>query len=346
MSNPFLPYYELLNRIETSMRLGDICFVETGHYPRFSSALVLRDCSWNSTRVTAFSRSVERYVELPEYCVHPFVSDVDIDAFGLLGNKDAVHEKGLVMSPDNYLPTQLSHYLLECEMKEGLREGTIELPKRADMQLGEKLIVAIDIKRGCASAYDNDGDYTYGMGAYGLFPISMNWGENKWKLLWAITNSRLFNYYFFSGTQEFRDTSRRWKYDLLCGFPIPDYDASTAAIVSLLSDCIHAIVHDPIRDYTFSYDSKPRELPYLLDILNLVVYELYFPRYMKERALDVIDYLYDAPFQKEMPIYDKIRETYRWVMKPNNVIRQRMLTLDTRSMDLLYPIQLYTERYE
>jgi hypothetical protein len=72
------------------------------------------------------------------------------------------------------------------------------------------------------------------------------------------------------------------------------------------------------------------------DILNMMVYELYFEEHMKEVDLDVLQFV--TPIienLQNLPIERQIKELYEWYQKPENAVRQRMMLIDTRSPDIL-----------
>ena len=54
----------------------------------------------------------------------------------------------------------------------------------------------------------------------------------------------------------------------------------------------------------------------------------------KEAAIQIRDAKYDA-INKELDMVDKVAETYSWLMKSDNVVRQRIMLLDTRSSLIL-----------
>ena len=72
----------------------------------------------------------------------------------------------------------------------------------------------------------------------------------------------------------------------------------------------------------------------------MVVYEMYFPSYVHERNLDIIVHMQNAPFMFTMlKEEERIYQTYHWFQRSNNIVRQKMELIDTRSPELLYIIQ-------
>jgi hypothetical protein len=73
-------------------------------------------------------------------------------------------------------------------------------------------------------------------------------------------------------------------------------------------------------------------------ILDMMVYELYFKKHMKEQGLNVLEFIKTKPFNKETSPQQKseiIKEFYEWFQEPENAVRQRMLLIETRSPDVL-----------
>ncbi len=78
--------------------------------------------------------------------------------------------------------------------------------------------------------------------------------------------------------------------------------------------------------------------PFLNEIPDMMVYELYFTEYMKEKGLKVLEYINPKPFTEETTNEQKaviIKNFYEWYQEPENVVRQRMLLIETRSPDIL-----------
>ena len=85
-----------------------------------------------------------------------------------------------------------------------------------------------------------------------------------------------------------------------------------------------------------SHTDNTRIASHLEDILNMMVYELYFEEHMKEVDLDVLQFV--TPIienLQNLPIERQIKELYEWYQKPENAVRQRLMLIDTRSPDIL-----------
>ncbi|MCD8405225.1 N-6 DNA methylase [Tenacibaculum dicentrarchi] len=77
---------------------------------------------------------------------------------------------------------------------------------------------------------------------------------------------------------------------------------------------------------------------HLENIIDMMVYELYFETHMKEEGLNVLEFIEPKPFNEQTSSQQKseiIKEFYEWYQEPENVVRQRMLLIETRSPNIL-----------
>jgi Alw26I/Eco31I/Esp3I family type II restriction m6 adenine DNA methyltransferase len=88
----------------------------------------------------------------------------------------------------------------------------------------------------------------------------------------------------------------------------------------------------------FTHTSNERVASHIEEVLDMMVYELYFEEHMKEVGLDVFQFIYsksmkDSKCEEERA--EIIKDFYLWYQKPENPVRQRMLLIDTRSKDII-----------
>ena len=75
---------------------------------------------------------------------------------------------------------------------------------------------------------------------------------------------------------------------------------------------------------------------HLEEVLNMMVYELYFENHMKDSGIDVLQFIKPKPIvdiKNEEAKAEVIKDFYLWYQKPENPVRQRMLLVETRSKD-------------
>ena len=88
----------------------------------------------------------------------------------------------------------------------------------------------------------------------------------------------------------------------------------------------------------FTHTDNERIITHLEDVINMMVYELYFEEHMKSDKIDVLQYISPKPISELSNSKDKekvIQDFYLWYQKPENPVRQRMLLLETRSKDII-----------
>lgn len=84
----------------------------------------------------------------------------------------------------------------------------------------------------------------------------------------------------------------------------------------------------------FTHTNNERVAAHLEDVLNMMVYELYFEEHMKEVGIDVMQFINEKlKTQNETDIAKQIKDFYLWYQKPENPVRQRILLVETRSKD-------------
>lgn len=88
----------------------------------------------------------------------------------------------------------------------------------------------------------------------------------------------------------------------------------------------------------FTHTNNERVASHVEDVLNMMIYELYFEEHVKDKKvnLDVLQFISPKLNEiEEQSIEDQIKHLYEWYQQPENPIRQRFLLLDTRSPDIL-----------
>ena len=98
-------------------------------------------------------------------------------------------------------------------------------------------------------------------------------------------------------------------------------------------------LHNKETTHILSHTDNTRIASHFEDILNMMVYELYFEEHMKEVGLDVLSYIekeLEKLEQLENQNLDfKIKHFYEWYQTSENPVRQRIMLIDTRSPDIL-----------
>ena len=101
-------------------------------------------------------------------------------------------------------------------------------------------------------------------------------------------------------------------------------------------------LNNSINNNIIGHTDNKRIASHIEDILDMMIYEVYFEVLMKENGLDILQFLQPIPIENITDIEKKseiIKEFYLWYQKPENAIRQRILLIETRSKNTLAIIQ-------
>lgn len=96
----------------------------------------------------------------------------------------------------------------------------------------------------------------------------------------------------------------------------------------------------------FSHTENERIVGHLEDVIDMMIYELYFEEHMKEVGIDVLQFITPKPISDLKNPKDKeevIQNFYLWLQTPNNQVRQRINIIDVKSPDILSKINLATQ---
>lgn len=180
--------------------------------------------------------------------------------------------------------------------------------------------------------YDEDKHWAFPLGMYAMPADTLPTCLSR-QITLAIYNSKLFSFYKI----EYEKVHRKEKcvhFAAIKSFPIPYYINNEFHFV--LDNLVDTIVAYKEKNSTIGSFKEDRKAYYLQELIDMCIYELYFVGHMQKNNLGVVHELMKAPFMnKELDMEDKVAETYSWLMKSDNVVRQRIMLLDTRSSLIL-----------
>ena len=216
-------------------------------------------------------------------------------------------------------------------------------PKNLTQFDNEKL-VAPDISLGGNFAYDNEGIFYQTTTIYGY--IKKKDIKESYKFWMALLNSRLCWWFMTNTGTTLTNGFFRYKPDYINPFPVPAYEQTKEAL-RIIENLVNFLLylHDESNVNIFSHTSNLRIATHIEEIIDMVIYELYFEKEMKENGIDVISNL-DAYSYKETTDSEAIKDFYLWYQSSENTIRQKILLLETRSKDKLYLIHSTATTYE
>jgi len=158
------------------------------------------------------------------------------------------------------------------------------------------------------------------------------------KYILSLLNSKLISLWFvhkFGKMQ--RGLFPQFKINELEIFPIKQTSSSTQSNLATLSDYL-MFIYKPNATIITSHTENVRVASHIEDVLNMMVYELYFEQHMKEVEIDVLQFINPIAIDNLKTDADKaavIKAFYEWYQTPENPVRQRMLLVDTRSKNIV-----------
>ena len=340
-----------LNTIYKNM-YGVVCFGEVaqllhGYYSKYGKIFRLTDCEVRKDqRIEGFSRALQRFVIIEREAVRPLISSKEVDDFIAADLQD--YSTYLITADHNDPDFKYAYPLTAKYLMESLQEighdyldeiETVVRPSIREAMNKRKLIVSTtnDI---CHAMLDEKTHLVPTVGGSYLCTFPEN-DRRRIVGYMAILNSRTFSY-IFNVIMHDHDKRVVGPRSVLQEMPVPRF-SKHFAILENLSDYL-LYLSKPNLSPISRHISNERIGYYLTKILDMVVYELYFPEYVYERNLNAIEYIESAPFMNsEVVDEEPIWETYLWFQRPENVVRQMIEVLDTRSPELLYKIQQFNQ---
>ena len=225
-------------------------------------------------------------------------------------------------------------------LKSYLDSFGIKLTKRADQgdtpynlrncafleEFYKEKIIYQEIVQQPSFAFDKDGEF------FCLDTARIITGE---KLLFLLTvlNSNLFFYSVknFYGGGGLGNTGIRMKHTFIDKFPVPEKE-NTQPFETLAEYLI--FLNDPKQEPLLEKKSNEAVSQVFEDLVNMMVYELYFEEEMKAKEIDVLQFVTEKAFPDITKAEDKkaiIQKVYYELQQKDNPIRNRILVASSRS---------------
>ena len=325
----------------------------------------LQDCNESGNLVTGYSNQLERTVQIEKGLVRPLLKGEDVHRYEVIKTNRVVIfpyklvEGKAVLYEENELkklyPNGYS-YLKECETILRSREkgrfnidgAWFQFGRKQGISSAEEIkLVAPDISMGGNFALDIKGQFYQTTTIYGY--IKYENVKCSYKSLLALLNSHLCWWFMQNTGNVMANGYYRYKPAYINPFPLPGDEAIIAAepIIEPLVDCLTYLYNKDNSDI-YAHTSNKNLCIHFNDILDMVVYELYFADHMKEQNIYVIERLKQSPLVdlSIKDIRERIEKTYKWFQTSDNLVRQSLMLLDTRSKDILYLIHLNATTHE
>lgn len=354
---------EILNKLNSqSRRINDIfkrifCGLQTSK----DDVYFLYNCKNEGDYIVGYSKHLDREITIEKGLVKPLLKGEDVHKYDDIKTNRVVifpyklqDDKATLFTEaelENLYPKGYV-YLKECEdALRGRENGRLTndaywykyiYPKNLVLFNTEKL-VAPDISLGGNFAYDVNGEFYQTTTIYGY--LKKDEVKESYKLLMAFLNSRLCWWFLINTGTTLANGYFRFKPDYINPFPVPaKIPEDISNKMEILVDYL-LFLHNKKSPQVISHTSNKRIIVHIEDIMNMVIYELYFEDHMKEQKIDIAQYLSPKPLKESMNDDEKaeiIGGFYLWYQSAENIIRQRIMLVETRSPDLIYKINKET----
>ena len=183
--------------------------------------------------------------------------------------------------------------------------------------------------------YDNEGYYVLNS----ILVFKKNTNEYTYKYITSALNSKLTNYLYRKLTQEEGRTFAEVKPANVRKLYIPKATELEQNLMSTLYDYM-TYLRNPQSQLVDNVISNQFIGDFFESIIDGCVYELFFKDHMKERGIDIIDFLYDMirPIENTQETSEIIASVFNTLYKTDNEVRTRLNLFVSRSSEYLKTI--------
>ena len=162
------------------------------------------------------------------------------------------------------------------------------------------------------------------------------------KFLTALLNSRLIEYWL-RNKGKMQGNNFQIDKEPLVNIPlvIPEDVSQFEILVDYL-----LYLNDDTKPQALPHTANNRLASHIEDVLNMMVYELYFESHMKEVGIDVLQFINPTPIDNvkdDIKKAEEVKKFYLWLQTPDNAVRQRINIVDIKSPNILSKINLATQ---
>lgn len=313
----------------------------------------LYECKEQDGKVIGLSKYLGAQVTIERGLVKPLLKGEDVHRYDNIStDRFVVFPYKLEAGKANlYTEKELSElyplgyaYLKQCEdVLRGREKGRFNIEgewfqfgrKQGILAAEREKLVAPEISLGGNFSYDKKGEFYSTTKIYGY--IKKDDVKESYKFWMALLNSRLFWFFLQNTGYVLRGGYFTFKTNYINPFPVPaEIPSDVDAIISNLVDMLVYLYEGKNPDI-LDHTANKRIKVHIEDILNMIIYELYFGEHMKENEIDVIADLKGYKFNNtDLP--KEIEHFYTWYQKSENMVRQKLMLLDTRSNKFIYLI--------
>lgn len=168
------------------------------------------------------------------------------------------------------------------------------------------------------------------------------------KYLTAFFNSRLFKFCFIDNFPTLGEDRRELQKRCFENIPVKRISKDEQKPFDIFVDYL-TFLHDKTKPPVNPYADNKSIAAVFEDVLNMMVYELYFEEHLKENQIDVLKFLDTSNvFRDISDLRDEILQkeiigaAYSWLQQSGNPIRDRITLANIRSRDIIRKINSST----
>ena len=157
------------------------------------------------------------------------------------------------------------------------------------------------------------------------------------KYLLTMLNSKAMEWYLDKVSSSTGQGTNQWSKIFVEQLPIPKLEEIQRKPFEILAEYL-ILLNDPTTPQILEHASNEIISQNFEEVLNMMVYELYFEEHMKEKEIDVLQFLIIPDISKMQTFKEKqdvIQKIYYWLKEKDNPIRNRILVSSTRSPNII-----------
>lgn len=349
---------KIINRIKIHNRKVEDIFsqVFTGLQTSKDTVYFLHDCKEvDENLIEGYSQELEEVITIEKGIVKPLLKGDMVHRYDSLVTDKVVilpyniNGDKAILYDNEYLKNNFIKgysYLKKCEHILRMREnGRLKdddkwykyiYPKNLVSFKYEKLM-APDISLGCNFSYDETGYFYSTTTVYGY--VKKEDIQESYKFLMSILNSKVLWYYLVNTGAVMANGYFRFKTNYIKPFPIPEI--KNLEMTKPFENLVDYITF--LKKEKSKFDNFVVSMDYLIsfyeDILNAMVYELYFDVEMKENDLEIISFsqkyipeICNRSIEESVSI---ITNTYLELSESENEIRNNIILMKLRLEELI-----------
>lgn len=157
------------------------------------------------------------------------------------------------------------------------------------------------------------------------------------KYLLTILNSKVMEWYLDKVSSSTGQGTNQWSKIFVEQLPIPQLSENRRRPFEILGEYL-IVLNDPNTPDIMEQASNELISHQFEEVLNMMVYELYFEEHMKINEIDILKFVNLPDISKMLTFREKrdaIQKIYFWLKETDNPIRNRILVSATRSPNII-----------